>query len=102
MKTTHENHRQIAPASDVLAIHLLKAMSTHHLEGRRTTLDDLSLELGIRREDVRRVMSALHREGYVDVLAMRPTLAGLAIGSSLRDEDLVPARVRSDAARQAA
>jgi hypothetical protein len=42
----------------------------------------------VRRGDVRRVVSALDREGYVDALRMRPTLLGFAVGRSYLGQPL--------------
>jgi len=75
-----------------LAIHVLRAMTIHQRKGTRCSLDDLVSELGVRRPDVRSVVSALHREGYVDLQRMSLTLAGFAIGQSLRGERLASAR----------
>ena len=70
---------------EALAEHLLRTLACDHLEGRRSDLDTLTAELQVRRADVRSVLSALHREGYVDVLRMKLTLAGFAIGCQLMD-----------------
>jgi hypothetical protein len=63
-----------------LPAHVLLALVRLHSEGTRASLERLVEELRVRRGDVRRVLSALHREGFVDVLRMRPTLAGFALG----------------------
>lgn len=86
------NHSENSPAADVIAIHLLKTMTTHQREGRMTSLDDLAETLEIRRADVRRVLSALHRQGLVDVMRMRLTIAGFAIGQAVANEELLPLR----------
>ena len=49
-----------APEPELLAIHLLRALTTAS-RGTRLTLDDLALALGARRSDVRHALSALHR-----------------------------------------
>jgi DNA-binding IclR family transcriptional regulator len=66
-----------------LPAHVLLALVRAHSEGRSASLEALVDELKVRRTDVRRILSALHREGFVDVLRMRPTLAGFALGRSL-------------------
>src|SRR6266542_6900214 len=38
---------------------------------------------GVRREDVRAMITRLHREGHVDATNLRLTLSGLAIAASL-------------------
>lgn len=89
--------RTRAPAfrADTLAMHLLAALVGAHAEGRRLGLDDLVKDIGARRGDVRRTLSALHSEGYVDVLRMRPTLQGFAIGRSLSGRALPSLRQES-------
>jgi DNA-binding IclR family transcriptional regulator len=66
-----------------LPAHILLALVRAHSEGRSASLEALVDELKVRRTDVRRILTALHREGFVDVLRMRPTLAGFALGRSL-------------------
>jgi hypothetical protein len=85
-----------------LAIHVLCAMTTHQRKGARCTLDELITELGVRRPDVRDVVSVLHRQGYVDLQRMSLTLAGFAIGMSLRGQQLTTARRQQRAPRAAA
>jgi hypothetical protein len=65
-----------------LSTHVLHALALAQMEGRRLDLETLVRELRVRRGDVRKVVSALHREGYVDALRMRPTLMGFALGRS--------------------
>jgi DNA-binding Lrp family transcriptional regulator len=84
--------RFCAPADDVLAIHVMRELTSLQREGRVATLADLAGALGVRRADVRRVVSALHRQGYVDALRMKPTLAGFALGSALIGAELTPMR----------
>lgn len=76
-----------------LSAHLLKVLAEGQIAGEASpTLDSLVAELGVRRKDVRDALSALHREGYVDVLRMRLTFAGFAIGANLRSQELRPLR----------
>lgn len=83
----------VLPLEDeAIAIHLLKAMTRAQRDARLLDLEQLSSEVGVRRSDARRVLSSLHREGLVDVLRMRPTLAGFAIGAAVADETLSPLR----------
>lgn len=67
----------------VLAEHLLRTIARDHLDGRRSDLESLTRLLGVRRADVRSTLTALHQEGYVDVLRMRLTLEGFALGVAL-------------------
>ena len=74
--------------SQDLALHVLHALAQAQIEGRRVNLETLTQDLRVRRADVRRTVSALDREGFVDALHMRPTLRGFAAGRSLLAEDL--------------
>lgn len=74
----------------LLARHVLRAMTVAQKGGLRVTLDDLAADLGVRRNDVRSAVSALHRQGLVDVLRMHVTLAGFAIGSALNPLPALP------------
>jgi DNA-binding IclR family transcriptional regulator len=47
------------------------------------SLQTLVDEIGARRADVRRTVSSLHREGYVDALRMRLTMTGFGLGLAL-------------------
>ena len=77
---------------DVLAIHVMKRLTIAQTQGRLLSLQDLSSELGVRKVDVRQMITALHREGWVDALRLRLTLAGFAVGVSLAKAPLVPVR----------
>ncbi len=68
--------------TQALSAHILHALALAQMEGRRLDLETLTRELEVRRGDIRRVVSALHREGFVDALRMRPTLLGFALGRS--------------------
>jgi hypothetical protein len=75
-----------------VSLHVLRALAEAQRDGRILDLDAIVLALGVRRVDVRSVVSALHREGLVDALRMRLSLRGFALGSSLRDATLPPLR----------
>lgn len=64
-----------------LASHVLVALA--HARGSLITTRDLADSLGVRREDVREMVSRLHREGHVNATNLRLTLSGLAIAASL-------------------
>lgn len=68
--------------TQALSAHVLRALAVAQIEGRRLDLDTLTQEIRVRRGDVRRVVSALHQEGYLDALRMRLTLMGFALGRS--------------------
>ncbi|MEJ7727774.1 MAG: hypothetical protein WKG00_01010 [Polyangiaceae bacterium] len=88
MDTATDRHPHPAFCADTLAIHLIAAIATAHADGQRLDLDELVKHVGARRADVRRTLSALHREGYLDVLRMRPTLQGFALGRAFAGQAL--------------
>jgi len=67
--------------SRALAAHVLVALA--HAHGRAVNLDDLAEAVGVRKTDVRAVVTRLGQEGHVDALRLRLTLSGLAIAASL-------------------
>ena len=71
-------------SNQALAAHVLLLLALAQKKGRPMTLLTLSRAVGARRADVRAIVSALHRAGYVDAMTMRLSLAGFAIGASLR------------------
>ena len=84
-----------------VSAYVLRALAQAQSEGRSSNLETLIDELKIRRADVRGAISALHREGYLDVLRMRLTLRGFAVGRSLIEQELPalrPAKVAQAAA----
>lgn len=84
-----------------LSAHVLRALAQAQIEGHVSNLETLVEELRVRRTDVRAVLSSLHREGYLDVLRMRLTLAGFALGRAYLGEqlpELRPAKIARAAA----
>jgi DNA-binding IclR family transcriptional regulator len=81
-----------------LAPHVIRALFELQTDGAVVTLQTLTEALRVRRGDIRRVITALHREGYVDALRMRLTLRGLALGAAFRSSALRPLRRVSRAA----
>jgi DNA-binding IclR family transcriptional regulator len=75
-----------------LAAHVLQALARAQSEGRSSSLATLTDELRVRRGDVRRTVTLLHRQGYVDALRMRLTLAGFALGRGYLGQTLPPLR----------
>ena len=71
-----------------LAQHLLRTIARDHLEGERSDLDSLCATIDVRRDVVRTTLSELHAEGYLDVVRMRLSLAGFALGCSLMGQPL--------------
>ena len=85
-----------------LSAHVLAALALAQIEGRRLDLEALTALLHVRRGDVRRAVSALHREGFVDALRMRPTMLGFALGRSYARKPLPELRPQPAAAVAAA
>lgn len=75
-----------------LASHVLVALA--HARGRLITIRDVADALGVRREDVRAMVTRLHLEGHVDATNLRLTLSGLAIAASLDGCKLPSLRAR--------
>jgi DNA-binding IclR family transcriptional regulator len=75
-----------------LAPHVLQALARAQSEGSSSSLATLTDALRVRRGDVRRTITLLHREGYVDALRMRLTLAGFALGRVYLGQTLPPLR----------
>lgn len=78
-----------------LAPYVIRTLARYQTEGRVANLQVLVEEIGVRKVDVRKTVSALHREGYVDALRMRLTLAGFALGAALSKVELPPLRLAS-------
>jgi len=79
-----------------LSMYVLRALAEAQTEGRRTNLETLVDQLQVRRHDVRGVVTTLHQQGLVDVLHMRLTLEGFAIGRSLLQQKLPVLRLTAE------
>lgn len=90
------------PADSLLAAHLLVALYDLDETPRLTTLDALADRLSARRSDVRRVASALHGQGMIDILRLRLTMRGLALAATFSNRNLRPLRQAARAAQHAA
>ncbi len=84
---------------DALTLHLVRALSRAQHEGRRVDLETLTVELGVRRGDVRGLVTALDREGYMHASRMRLTLQGFVLGRALEGMALPPIRRAAPARR---
>ena len=80
-----------------LCLHLLRALAHAQREGIRVDLDTLVQTVQARRPDVRKALSQLHQEGLLDVMTMRLTLAGFAVGASLAKTSLPELRAPKQA-----
>ena len=85
------NVRQLRPVAAHVLRHLAKAQS----RGRLVRIDELATDIGVRREDVRLVVTSLHAEGHVDAKRMRLTMSGFAIAAAMRECKLREPRTRS-------
>ena len=88
-----------SPALDAVALHLLGEIVEAAREGRSTHLEELCETIGVRKPDCRKALSTLHRQGFVDVLRMRPTLTGFALGSAVRAGEMKQLRGLTPATR---
>ncbi|MGK3983581.1 hypothetical protein WME99_11115 [Sorangium sp. So ce136] len=86
----------------IVAATLLQALAIAQREGRVETLETLVEKLRVRRRDVRGTLTLLHRQGMLDVLRMRLTLSGFAVGSALIGQTLPALRAAPRAATAAA
>jgi biotin operon repressor len=84
-----------------LSAYILQALALAQTEGRIVNLESLTDDLKVRRKDIRAAVSQLHREGMLDVLTMRLSLRGFAIGRSLQGQRLPELRVSVEPARAA-
>ena len=78
-----------------IAAHVLRNLARAQMKGRPVRLDELARSIAVRRDDVRHVVTQLHREGHVDVRRMRLTMTGLALAVAMREcklHDLRPHR----------
>lgn len=76
-----------------VSAHVLRHLAREQSRGRGVDLEELANDIGVRREDVRHVVSSLHREGHVDAKRMRLTMTGLALAAAMKDCKLRPVRV---------
>jgi DNA-binding IclR family transcriptional regulator len=83
--------------AQTLSAYVLQALAQAQSEGRTSSLETLTDALRVRRGDVRRTVTLLHRQGFVDALHMRLTLAGFALGRAYMGQTLPPLRVQKPA-----
>ncbi len=79
-----------------VSLYVLRALAQHHIRGNLSNLESLTSEIGVRKGDVRAAVTALHKQGFVDVLRMRLTLQGFAIGRSLIGKKLPELRPHAE------
>lgn len=66
-----------------VAAHIVVVLAHAQELGRSMRLDELASEIGVRKTDVRDIVTRLHAEGHVDALRLRLTLTGFALATSL-------------------
>ncbi len=71
-----------------IAAHVVVILAHAQELGRIVRLDELASEIGVRKADVRHVVTRLHAEGHVDALRLRLTMTGFALAASLADSKL--------------
>jgi len=81
-----------------LTPYVLRALARHQINGRWVTLQDVVDELHVRRPDVRKTISTLHRLGFLDVFSLRLTMEGFVVGAGLLDKELPPLRCETSEA----
>ena len=75
-----------------IAAHVVVTLSEAQADGRALRLDELASEIGVRKADVRTVVSQLHAEGHVDAMRLRLTMTGLALATSIGSHKLPETR----------
>ncbi len=79
--------------SKAVAAHVLRHLAHEQALGRLVRLDELACAVGVRRGDVRRVVTSLHAEGHVDAARMKLTMTGFALAATMRERPLRAPRV---------
>lgn len=80
-----------------IAAHVLRHLANAQARGRMARLDELAMEVGVRRTDVREVVSQLDAEGHVDATRLKLTMTGLVLAASMRATKLRPVRIAAKA-----
>lgn len=71
-----------------VAAHVLRHLADAQARGRLVRLDELACEVGVRRKDVREIVTRLHAEGHVDAQRMKLTMTGLVLAASMEGATL--------------
>jgi DNA-binding IscR family transcriptional regulator len=66
-----------------LAAHVVVSLAHAQELGRVVRLDELASDIGVRKADVRNVVTQLHAEGHVDALRLRLTMTGFTLATNL-------------------
>lgn len=78
----------LSPSPKAIAAHVLVAIGRAQARGLAIDSDALAKAIGIRKVDLRPVVSKLHAEGFIDATRMKLSLSGLAIATALRGQKL--------------
>jgi hypothetical protein len=92
MRSSNTSPDNLVIDAEVLAIHVMRTLSRAQQNGEQLSLEDLAARLEVRKIDVRRVVSALDKRGFVDAMRMRVTMMGFVLGCSVGSSELKPAR----------
>lgn len=84
----------LSPSSRAVAAHVLVALGRAQARGLAVDSDALARAIGVRKVDLRAVVTKLHSEGHIDATRMRLTMSGLAIATALRGQKLPALRTR--------
>ena len=85
-----------------IAAHVVLSLANAQNLGRVVRLDELANEIGVRKTDVRDVVTRLHAEGHVDALRLRLTMTGLALAAALAGCQLREPRLAEHAIQRVA
>jgi transcription initiation factor IIE alpha subunit len=75
-----------------IAAHVLRHLAAAQARGRLVRLDELACDVGVRKTDVREIISHLDAEGHVDGKRLRLTMTGLILSASMQGATLRPVR----------
>ncbi len=92
MRSSNTSTENVTIDADVLAIHVMRVLSRAQQQGEQLSLEAVAARLEVRKADVRRVVSALDKGGFVDAMRMRVTMMGFVLGCSVGTAELKPAR----------
>lgn len=92
MRSSNTSTENVTIDADVLAIHVMRVLSRAQQKNESLSLADLAARLQVRKADVRRVVTALDKRGFVDATRMRVTMMGFVLGCSVGAAELKPAR----------
>ena len=90
------------PNPQAVAAHVLLALLQAQVDGRCVSLEVLTRDIRVRKGDIRRTITLLHRQGFVDALHMRLTLSGFTLACALDGESIPALRVAAMAKIHAA